>query len=62
MRTKAANEKFISEVDSEPLSSLRRQLERIERSRREAISKLAADAEAERLRKKIRDLGHEPCA
>lgn len=48
--------------EPEPYASLRRQLERLEDEQRRQFAAQVYDSEAEQLRKKIRDLGGEPCA
>jgi hypothetical protein len=45
----------------EPLRSLRLQKERLDAERRRFFERIAADQEAELLRREIRKMGHEPC-
>lgn len=48
--------------EPEPLRSLRRQAERIEHEKERRARCFLHEIECERLRREIRDAGHEPCA
>lgn len=48
--------------EPEPYRSLRRQVERLEAEQERRCKEFFYDREAERLRRKIRELGEEPCA